>query len=168
MSEQAFHDFVGAGIVPQIDCCSGVPKLVNGDPQAGRVFHALRDLSAEHARRFWLPARAGKQARRVRSAQQVRAEVVDIFVNQFGDRFVERKLKSDTVFHIVVREDEPKGRVRPARLDQVLVDLDGDEIAEPDGCKGQDRDRNRDLGRQRCLDRSVGKVCARFTHHLHR
>src|SRR6266436_5241324 len=56
VSEQAFHDLVGAGIVPQIDCCSGVPKLVSGDPQAGRVFHALRDLSAEHARRFWLPA----------------------------------------------------------------------------------------------------------------
>src|SRR6478736_10283911 len=78
VSEQAFNDFVGAGIVPQIDCRSGVAKLVNGDPQAGRVFHALRDLSAKHARRFRRPAHAWKQAVRARSAQQVRTVITNV------------------------------------------------------------------------------------------
>src|SRR6516164_7006037 len=85
-------------------------------------------------------------------------------VNQWGDRFVESKLKSDTVLHVIVWKDQPESRIRSARLDQVFLDLDGDEIAEPDRRKGQDRNSNCDLGGKCRLDGSVGKICAGFTH----
>ena len=53
---------------------------------------------------------------------------MNVLVDQFGNRFVERKLKSDTIFYIVVGKDQPTGRMRSARLDQVLLDLDSDRL----------------------------------------
>jgi len=93
---------------------------------------------------------------------------VNIFVDQFGDRFVERKLKSDTVLHVIMWKDQPEGRIRSARLDQVFLDLDGHEIAEPNRRKGQDRNSNRDLSGKCCLNGGVGKICAGFTHQIRR
>ena len=61
---------------------------------------------------------------------------MDIFVDELGQRIVELEVEINPVLDVIVREDEPVGRVQPARLDQVLAQLDADEITQPDGRKG--------------------------------
>jgi len=65
MAEQPLHGLVGAGMVPQVDRCGGVAKLVSGDPQTGRIFNSIANLAAEPVCCLWLTRGAWKQVRSV-------------------------------------------------------------------------------------------------------
>ena len=72
---------------------------------------------------------AWEQPGGIRSAKQRRPELMNVFVDEVGQRLIELEVQIDSVLHVIMRENEPIGRVQPARLDQVLAQLDADEIA---------------------------------------
>src|SRR5258708_32322278 len=78
VTEQALNDLIGAGIMTQIDCRGRMTELMNGEPQARHVFNPVRDLTAEHARCFRLPAHPRKQIIGVRPPHQLRTELMNV------------------------------------------------------------------------------------------
>ena len=124
----------------------------------------VSDLLAEHESLFRLTALAREQPRGIRSAKQRRPELMNVFVDEVGQGLIELEIQIDTVLHVIVRENEPVGRVQPARLDQVLAQLDADEIGKSNGREGEDRDCNGKLRRDSGLDRCVVLGRARLLH----
>src|SRR5258706_15122543 len=61
VTQQSLHGFVFARTVLEVDSPTGVAKLMDRYPQAGRLLNALRDLLAEHVRRLRLTGDAGEQ-----------------------------------------------------------------------------------------------------------
>ena len=64
----------------------------------------------------------------------------------------EIELEPDPVLDVIVGEHEPVRRERPRRPDQVLLEPNAGEIAEPHRRDAQDADRNRELSPQCGLD----------------
>ena len=48
---------------------------------------------------------------------------MNVFVDEVRQRLIELEVQIDTVLDIIVRENEPIGRIQPAGLDQVLSQL---------------------------------------------
>ena len=129
VSKQPPYGLVVPWPVLEIDRRRSMPELVSRDPKSDRLLNAHGDLLAEHERRLRLTALAREQPGGIRAAKQRRPELMNVFVDEVGQRLIELEIQIDPVLHIIVRENEPVGRVQPARLDQVLAQLDADEIA---------------------------------------
>ena len=82
-------------------------KLVNCNTKASRFQYPLGDLVAEKGLHLWLPALARKEPGGVRTAQQCRPEVMDVFVDQVRQCVIELKIQIDPVLHIIMWENEP-------------------------------------------------------------
>ena len=89
---------------------------------------------------------------------------MNVFIDEVGQRLIELEVQIDSVFHVVVRKNQPIGRVQPARLDQVLPQLDADEIGKANGREGEDRDGNSELRRDSSFDRRMVLGRARLLH----
>src|SRR5258708_6460911 len=128
VTKQPFDGLVFAGAVPEINRRTGMAELVDRYPHARRLLDALGDLGAEHVRRLRLTGDAREQPRRVGAAHECRPELLDVFIDEPGEIFVERKFEVDPVLDVIVREDQPEWRVRTAGLDQVLAQFDGYQV----------------------------------------
>ncbi len=131
--KEAPHGFVISGMMLEIQRCSGMAELVDSEPQARSLVDPLDDLGAEHVRRLGVAGHAREQPGGVRAAQQHRPELMNVLIDELGQGLVELEVEVDPVLDVIVRKDQPVGRVQAPRLDQVLSQLDRHEIAEPDG-----------------------------------
>src|SRR6266404_5950706 len=108
VAEQPLDGFVVAGVVLEIDRRTGMAELVNCYLHARRFLDSLLDLRAEHVRRFGLSGDTREQPARVGAARQRRPELMDVFIDEPGETFVERKFEIDPVLDVIVREDQPE------------------------------------------------------------
>src|SRR4051794_5824475 len=97
VAEQPLDGLVFTGAVLEIDRRTGMAELVNCHLHACRLLDTLSDLGAEHVRRLGLTGDAGEQPGRVGAACQGWFELVDVFINEPGESFVERKFEVDPV-----------------------------------------------------------------------
>ena len=105
----------------EIDRRRSVAELVNRNPESDRFLDAHSNLLAKHDSRFRISVFAGEQAVGIRSTKQRRPELVNVFIDEVRQGLIEFEVQIDTVLDIIMRENEPIGRVEPARLDQVLA-----------------------------------------------
>ena len=112
MPEEAPHGLVVPWLMLEIDRRRGVPELVSRDPEPRGLLDPLRDLGAEHVCRFGIAGDAREQPGGVRPAEQHRPELMDVFVDELGQGLVELEVEIDPVLDVIVREDQPVGRVR--------------------------------------------------------
>src|SRR5262245_26833341 len=121
MSKQPAHRLIVSRPVLEINRSCGMAKLVNCDTKASRFQYPLGDLLAEKELHLWPTALARKHPGRIRAAQQCWPEVMDVFVDQVCQCVIELKIQIDPILHIIMRENEPIGRVRPARFVEILA-----------------------------------------------
>src|SRR5262245_3999776 len=164
MSKKPAHRLIVSWPVLEINRSCGMAKLVNCDTKASRFQYPLGDLLAEKELHLWLTALTREEPGGVGAAQQRWPEVMDVFVDQIRQCVIELKIQIDPVLHIVMRENQPIGRARPAGLDEVVAQLNADKVAQPDGRESEDRDRNSELRRDRSLDWRVILGRARLLH----
>ena len=107
---------------------------------------------------------AWEQPGGIRAAKQRRPELMNVFIDEVGQRLIELEVQIDTVLHIIVREHQPIGRVQPTRFDEVLAQLDADEIGKSNGRESEDRNGNSELRRDSSLDGRVVLGRARLLH----
>src|SRR5262245_20914344 len=121
MSKESAHRLIVSRPVLEINCSCGMAKLVNCDTKASRFQYPLGKLLAEKKLLLWQTALAREEPRGVRTAQQRRPEVMDVFVDQVRQCAIELKIQIDPVLHIITWESEPIERVRPARFVEILT-----------------------------------------------
>ena len=121
MSKEPAHRLIVSRPVLEINRSCGMAKLVNRNTKASRFQYPLGDLVAEKDLHLWLTALAREEPGGVRAAQQCRPEVMDVFVDQVRQCVIELKIQIDPVLHIIMWENEPIGRVRPARFVEILA-----------------------------------------------
>ena len=92
--------------------------------------------------------------------------LVHVLVGQRCDMLIQYKLELDPVLHVVVGEHEPEGTLRSGRADQVFLETDPDEIADPHRGDREERKRHSQLGAQGCLDGRVLLQQAGLRHEL--
>ena len=151
-------------MVLEINRRRGVSKLMDRDPKSDRFLNARGDLLAELESVLWLTAFAREQPGGIRSAKPRRPELLNVFIDEVRQGSIELEAEIDTVLHIVVRENQPIGRVQPAGLDKVLSQLDADEIGKSNGREAEDRDRHSELRRDCGFDWRVILGRARLLH----
>ncbi len=147
VSKQLPHGLVLTRMVLEINRRRGVSKLMDRDPKSDRFLNARGDLLAELESVLWLTAFAREQPGGIRSAKPRRPELLNVFIDEVRQGLIELEAEIDTVLHIIVRENQPIGRVQPAGLDKVLPQLDADEIGKSNGREAEDRDRHSELRR---------------------
>src|SRR6516162_9095346 len=79
--------------------------------------------------------------------------ILSVVVDQFGQFGAEDRLKPHPVLHVVLCEHEPIWSGWTAGADQVLIDANGPEIAEPDGEDREDGNGDSKLREHGSLDR---------------
>jgi hypothetical protein len=101
------------------------------------------------------PSLTRKEPEVVAAPQQHRPVLVHVGADQSGHMLIKWELELDPVLHIVVREHEPVGLIRPCWSDEVLLQPDPHQVLQPHGGDGKKRDCNGELRPQGCFDRGV-------------
>jgi len=89
VAENAPNRLVIAGMMFEIDGRGGMAELVNCDPHPRGLFNSLGDLRAEGLGVLASAGLAREQPELIRSAQQGRTELIDIFVDEGGQLGIE-------------------------------------------------------------------------------
>ena len=139
-----------------------MPELVSGHAQTRCLVDALGDLAAQTGFAFGPASCTWEQPILVAASHQGGSEVIDVLINETGDAWLERILQLDTVFDVVVGEDEPVVRLRSVGLDQVEPELDRGQVREAHRRKRQEGNGDRELGGD-SRPRDVGPYAASRT-----
>jgi hypothetical protein len=89
---------------------------------------------------------------------------MNVFVDEVGQRLIEMEFQINSVLHVIMLKNQPVGRVQPARLDQVLAQLDAHEVRTANGREGEDRNGH---GKLRCDSGLNRRLAFRQTRLLH-
>ena len=103
MAEKLTNELVFARPAPQDDRAGGVPELVHRHPQSGGLVDAGSDLTAERDFALGALTLTWEQPVLIPAPQQMRQEVVDIFVDEPGDVPVQTMFELHPVFDVVIR-----------------------------------------------------------------
>ena len=90
--------------------------------------------------------------------------MVDIIVDEAGQFLVEWKLQIDPVLHVIVGEHQHVRGLWSARLDEILIQPDLNQVAQADGGVREDGDGDRKLGGHSGLDRRLIPPQPRLRH----
>src|ERR1019366_10295536 len=120
VSKQPPYCLVVSRAVLEIDRRRGMSELVRRDPKSSRLLDPPGNLRPEREPHLRLTALAREQPRGIRSAKHRWSKLMNVFADEVGQGPIELKVEINPVLHIIMRENEPVGRVKPARLDKVL------------------------------------------------
>src|SRR5215203_1773806 len=112
MAEHPSRELVVLGR-PNDDRPGGMPVLMRGHPDPDPVQNCGRNLVTKGAERLVPSILAREEPGLVRAAQERRAVLVHILLDELGQALLEIELEPDSVLHVIVREYEPIGRERP-------------------------------------------------------
>jgi hypothetical protein len=93
VTENASDEFVLAGPALEDESRGGMPELVHGHAHSSRLVDALGDLAAERDLPFGASSLPREQPVLIPASHQGRPEVVDVFVDQSGQTFLEREFQ---------------------------------------------------------------------------
>ena len=104
MPKDTPDELVFAGPMLEENGRRSMSELMWSDPQPCGLLDPLGDLFRECPATLWCVGLAWEKPGLVRAPNQGGPEVMDIFVDQLGHLGIQRKLKCNAVFDVVVRE----------------------------------------------------------------
>jgi hypothetical protein len=130
-------------------------ELVYRHPQSGCLVDPLGDLPAEANFVLRALTLTWEQPILVASRQQCGPKIMNVFVDQFGEVFLQRIFKSDPVLDVIIRESQPVVLVGPAWLCQIGAEPDCGQVSETHRSDGQNSDRDGHLSHDGSSDRAL-------------